>query len=224
MFADLKRVPEFWNKAIASRGFRNQLLFTLVVFCCICLHQFYFLRVWQLRQGLQVNDIVLNCMPPLDFSLPIFCLEYSTLFVVFLYTIPHPDRFVKGLQMFGLMLLARTMTIYFFPLEAPKDMVPLYDPVALFFFHTKEIYVTKDLFFSGHVGALSLLMLISTNKYVKRWAAFATVLVGILIMWQHVHYTLDIVFAPIVSYVVYRFVLFIHRETRYGLELQRQEW
>ena len=217
-------MPEAWNKALSSRSFRNQFAITLLVFAGICLHHFHYLRLFQARPGVQINDVILNQLPPFDFSLTIFVLEYFTLLTVFLFTISYPDRFVKGLQMFGLIILARTMSVYFVALEPPKDMIPLLDPVASFFLHNKDTFVTKDLFFSGHISALALLMLISVNKYVKRWALIATILVSVLIMWQHVHYSMDVLIAPIISFISYKFVLYIHRETRYGLELQGQEW
>jgi hypothetical protein len=64
-----------------------------------------------------------------------------------------------------------------------------------------------------------LLMLIATNKYIKAYAFACIIIVGVLIMWQHVHYSMDVIFAPLVSYVSYKVILYIHRETRYGLEL-----
>ena len=212
-----------WNKALSSRSFRNQFFLTLLVFAAICMHNFHYLRIWQARQGTQINDMVLNQLPPHNFSLEIFLLEYSTMLLVTIITVQHPDRLVKGLQMFGLAILARTICIYFLPLEPPRDMILLNDPMASFFLHSKDTFVTKDLFFSGHVSALTLLMLISPNKYVKAWVLFATIAVGVLILWQHVHYSLDVAFAPLVSFIAYKAVLFVHRESRYGIELQSQE-
>ena len=156
----------------------------------------------------------------MDFSIPIFVVEYATLLIIFLLTISHPERVVRAIQMFSIATLARTMSIYYFALEPPREMVLLYDPIANIFLNTKEAYVTKDLFFSGHVAALSLLTLVTVNKYVKIWATLATMLVSIMIMWQHVHYSMDVLIAPLVAYVSYKFVLYVHRETRYGLELQ----
>jgi hypothetical protein len=212
-----------WNKALSSRSFRNQFFLTLLVFAAICMHNFHCLRVWQVRPGAQINDVILNQLPPHNFSLEIFLLEYITLILVTVITVQHPDRLVKGLQMFGVAILARTICIYFLPLEPPREMIFLNDPMASFFLHSKDTVVTKDLFFSGHVSALTLLMLISPNKYVKAWVLFATVTVGVLILWQHVHYSLDVAFAPLVSLIAYKAVLFIHRESRYGIELQSQE-
>ncbi len=223
MFSELRNISEAWSKALSARSFRNQFFLTLLVFSASSMHNFHCLRVWQDRPGVQINDLVLNQLPPHDFSAEIFLLEYCTLLIVAFYTVMQPDRFVKGLQMFALVIFARTMCIYFFPLEPPRDMIRLDDPMAAFFLHTKDKFVTKDLFFSGHISALTLLMLLSYNKYVKAWTIAATILVGSLILWQHVHYSLDVLFAPIASFVCYKVILFIHRESKYGLELQSQE-
>ena len=160
MLGETTNMSESWSKALSSRSFRNQFFLTLLVFVGSCMHNFHYLRVWQERQGVQINDIVLNQLPPHDFSLPIFILEYSTLLLVFFITIQHPDRLVKGLQMFALVVFARTLCIYFFPLEPPREMVRLDDPFATFFLHSQSTFVSKDLFFSGHISALTLLMLL----------------------------------------------------------------
>ncbi len=220
MFNELKQIPVAWSRVWASRSFRNQFIISVLIFVAVALHNFHFLRLWQDRPGILVNDLVLNHLPPIDFSWIIFALEYSTLLLVFVFILPYPERLVKGIQIFALVFIARTMCIYLFPLEPPKDMVFLYDPVAELLLHTRDSVVTKDLFFSGHVSALSALMLISAKVWVRRWAGMATVVVGCLIMWQHVHYSMDVAFAPIVSYVSYKFIHYIHRQTKYGLELQ----
>jgi hypothetical protein len=219
MLSDLKYIPEAWSKAWSSRSFRNQLALSLLLLIGVGMHQFHFLRVWQSRPGIQINDMILNLLPPHDFSIPIFFLEYSTLLLVFISLLSIPDRLVKGFQMFALALFARTVSVYLIPLEQPSDMVPLNDPMANLLLHTEEVFVSKDLFFSGHVLAITLLMLIAADKYLKTYALMAAAVVGVLIMWQHVHYSMDVLFAPLVSYASYKFILYIHRETRYGLEL-----
>lgn len=220
MFKELQQIPDAWSRVWASRSFRNQLVLSILVFVAVALHNFHYLRLWQERPGILVNDLVLNQLPPLDFSALIFALEYSTILLVFVFVLPQPERLIKGIQIFALVFIARTMCIYLVPLEPPKDMVFLYDPMAELFLHAKDAVVTKDLFFSGHISALAALMLISGNVWVRRWAGMATVVVSVLIMWQHVHYSMDVAFAPIVSYMAYKLVNYFHTETKYGLELQ----
>jgi len=220
MVSEIKNIPGGWKKAWTSSVFRNHLALTVMVFLASCMYQFYCLRLWQARPGIQVNDVIQNLLPPFDFSVPIFVLEYSVLLLVFIYTLAEPQRLVKGLQMFAILMLARAAAVYLVPLEPPRDMVFLHDPMADLLLHTKNIVVTKDLFFSGHVSSLALLGLIAGSRYIKWYAALATVIVAVLIVWQHVHYSMDVAFAPVVSYACYRFVAWGHTQTKYGLELQ----
>jgi hypothetical protein len=223
VFGELKHIPEAWSRMFHGRSFRNQFFITLMVFVLVNMHNFHYLRLWQARHGVQINDVVLNQLPPHDFSSPIFFIEYGTLLLGVLFLLPFPDRFIKGLQMASIVIVARTMSIYFIALEPPRDMIPLNDPVATFFLHTKQVFVSKDLFFSGHIAILSLLCFVVLHKYVKAWTVLATITVGTLILWQHVHYSLDVFAAPFVSFAAYKFVLYIHRETRYGMNLKGQK-
>lgn len=215
-------MPDAWVRAFRSVPFRNQAIFTLLGFIAIYLHHFHYLQVWQQRHGTQLNDIILNQLPPVDFSVLIFIIEYFTLILVILYLLPTPERFLKGVQALLLITFARTMSIYFFSLEPPQGMIHLQDPFANTFLHSKEVFVTKDLFFSGHIATLALLALLPTNQYIKTWSYIAIVVVSVMLLCQHVHYTLDILFAPVVSFVIYKLVLFAHQQSRYGLELQDQ--
>jgi hypothetical protein len=220
MFSEIKNIPEAWKRAWASLRFRNHFFLSLLVLIGSMAFQFHYLRLWESRLGVQVNDLVQNMLPPFDFSIPIFVLEYSTLLTVFIYTLAEPERLVKGFQMFSIILLARLMSIYLVPLEPPKDMIFLNDPLANWLLHDGNVIVTKDLFFSGHISALSLLTLLATQRWLKYYAAFATLVVSVLIVWQHVHYSMDVAFAPVVSYLTFRGIEWVHAQTKYGLQLQ----
>lgn len=220
MLAALKNIPEAWRKAWASKPFRNHLALSLLALIGVMAYQFHYLRVWESRLGVPVNDFIQNFLPPIDFSIPIFVLEYSSLLLVFIYALTEPERLVKGLQMFAIVMLARTVTIYFVPLEPPQDMIFLKDPIASFFLHTETVQVTKDLFFSGHVSAITLLALLAGNRYLKYYVVFSLVAVSVMIVWQHVHYSMDVAFAAVFSYGTFRFVEWWHAQTKYGLQLQ----
>ena len=88
-----------------------------------------------------------------------------------------------------------------FPLNPPVGLVPLSDPFLKPFYGSNVI--TKDLFFSGHTGSVFLIFLILRKKWEKIFALVATILVGILLLIQHIHYTIDVIFAPVFVYVVY---------------------
>lgn len=221
---ELKNIPEAWRKAIASKAYINQLLLSVLALVLVASHNFHYLQVWQERSGVQLNDYVLNYLQPIDFSLWIFLIEYSTLLLVFVFILPFPDRLMKGIQMFAVVTFLRTICVYFVALEPPQGMIHLIDPCANFFLHSDGVFVTKDLFFSGHIAAITLLMLVTTNKYVKVWTLFATVVISIMLLTQHVHYTFDVLFAPIVSFMSYKVVLFVHSQIGQRVfEFQSQE-
>lgn len=220
MFNELKNIPKAWSKAWVSKSFRNQFITSILVFVTVAIYNFHFLRLWQERPGILVNDLVLNHLHPIDFSWPIFFLEYSTIWLVLVFVLPYPDRLIKGIQTFSFVFLARTISIYLLPLEPPRDMIFLNDPLAGVLLHSPDVVVTKDLFFSGHVSALAILFLVSVNRFVKGWTFVVTIIVSFMILFQHVHYSMDVLFAPIASYFCYRLVTYIHRETKLGLELK----
>lgn len=222
MFKELSTIPQAWQAAWASSRFRNHFALTVLAFIASSLYNFHYLKVWQARPGTYVNDMVLNLLPPINFSVPIFLLEYSSLLLVFIFLLTVPERLVKGLQAYALVLFFRTVAIYFVALEPPLDMIPLMDPVANFFLHSSDVFVTKDLFFSGHVSGLALFFLVAPNKYIRYYVGLATVLVSLFIVWQHVHYTLDVVFAPFATYAAYKLVYWLDPQTRtkYSREFQ----
>ncbi|MEO6133412.1 MAG: phosphatase PAP2-related protein, partial [Saprospiraceae bacterium] len=61
----------------------------------------------------------------------------------------------------------------------------------------------KDLFFSGHVSTMTLLVLVEKKEWIKWVKAVFTLAIGILLAWQHVHYTIDLVVAPVVTILVF---------------------
>ena len=68
-----------------------------------------------------------------------------------------------------------------------------------------RVYLTKDLFFSGHTATTFLLLL-----YVWRWPALrmwmlvAHVLVVASLFFAHLHYTVDVLGAYVVTGIIYR--------------------
>ncbi len=82
-------------------------------------------------------------------------------------------------------------------------LIPLRDPISNLFYGSKNTYITKDLFFSGHTSTLCLIFLCLTKKEDKCKALVATFAVGIMVLLQHVHYSMDVLAAPPLTYLVY---------------------
>jgi hypothetical protein len=93
------------------------------------------------------------------------------------------------------------ITIALVPLEPPKELYPIVDAMANAFYGPH--FITRDLFFSGHTATVFLMGLCLKKKYDKLAAFIATGFVGILLLVQHVHYTIDIIVAPFFTWLIF---------------------
>ncbi|MNR34437.1 PAP2 superfamily protein [compost metagenome] len=98
---------------------------------------------------------------------------------------------------------ARIITISIVPLHPPKEIIELIDPCSVVFYGSNVI--TKDLFFSGHTATVFLGALCLENKREKMVAFIASGIIGVLLLIQHVHYTADVLAAPIFSWICWYF-------------------
>ena len=112
------------------------------------------------------------------------------------------DRLLSGKLPFW------TPYLFVVPLNPPTGLIPLADPFVQFFGSGRV--PTRDLFFSGHVSTLFLLSLCARNKVLKLLFLALTLTVAVVVLWQHVHYTIDVMVAPFVAYASYRMVTLAH--------------
>jgi hypothetical protein len=101
----------------------------------------------------------------------------------------------------------RFVTLSVVALDPPPGLVPLVDPLSSAFLAGAAI--TKDLFFSGHTSTMVLIFLClekRTDKIIALIAAFA---VACLLLVQHIHYTIDVLAAPMVVYPCYRLTRYL---------------
>jgi hypothetical protein len=88
-------------------------------------------------------------------------------------------------------------------LEPPLDLIPLVDPLTQIFYPSAEPF-RKDLFFSGHTATVFLLYLAIPERRWKRPLLAVTLFVGLAVLVQHVHWTIDVVVAPVAAWVAWR--------------------
>lgn len=192
-----------WSNAWSERRFRIGLIVTLSVLGFLFFIIADFFSFIQSRSGKLLNDFILNVFTPQDVSWFTFSIIYLALILALIYLSDKPKLLLLGLQSYCIIVIIRIGTIYFFPLEPPKGIIPLTDPfVTNLFYRYREI--TKDLFFSGHTSTMFLLALIVRNRPLKIFFILSTFAVGFLLIIQHVHYTIDILPAGIFSWLGYR--------------------
>jgi hypothetical protein len=136
-------------------------------------------------------------------SLYRFLSVYGGAFFLFVFRAKNsPVLFKNFLLAYVLLSISRILMIFLFPLEPPAGLIELKDPVISLFIGPK--FIEKDLFFSGHTSTIFLLYLCFENKTDKWIAAGLALLTGVLLIIQHVHYTIDIAAAPLFAYICYR--------------------
>lgn len=158
-----------------------------------------FLKYHEVRideSGWTWEDPVLSFLPSEDVSLLIFSLTYGSVLIYLFLNFKHANRIGYLMMTYGYLLLFRMLTMSLVPLKEPVDLVFLQDP-----FLNNLIYPGKidtDLFFSGHAGLLFSMFFLN----MRHWFYLVLVAVlGVLLMIQRVHYSIDILGAIPFAYL-----------------------
>ena len=96
------------------------------------------------------------------------------------------------------------LTISLFPLDPPPGLIHIKDPITSLCYGGSQVFMTKDLFFSGHTANLFVIYLVLHKKRDRQFALIAAITVAILVLVQHVHYTIDVIAAIIIPYCLFR--------------------
>ncbi len=191
-----------WKKAWNIASFKRQfiLTFTFIAFIAVAIPHFF--RFIQNRPGYRLDDIVLNQLPAQDMSWFIFLLIYAVILLSIVNIVSDAFLFLKCMQAYGLLLVLRITCMYFVSLEPEKFIIPLQDPILGYLFYNGSP-ITKDLFFSGHISTMTLLCFAIPFRPLKYFFIVATLLAAVFILIQHVHYTIDILAAPLFAWLCY---------------------
>lgn len=169
----------------------------------------HFLDWVELRGGAPLNDPILSVLPPKDVTWYTFVLIYGGIITAFIACLFQPKHMAIAFQAYTVMVFVRMIAMYLTPLEAPQAIIILADPFVEFFGTGKPL--TRDLFFSGHTSTMFLLFLSAAQKKVRVALLIGTILVGSFVIWQHVHYSIDVFAALFFSYGAYRIVINVRK-------------
>ena len=190
-----------WRSAWTSINYKTKICIASLLFTLVLLYYPYFFALIQKRPGVALNDPILNFLPSVDVSVYIFLLIYLTVGLGIFRAAQSPALFLLFLCSCLFLSLSRIITMSLVPLNPPAGLMPLSDPIlAPFYGHN---HITKDLFFSGHTSSVFLIYFILKKKWEKILVLVATILVGVLLLIQHIHYTIDVVAAPLFVYIIY---------------------
>ena len=165
----------------------------------------FFFSYIEKRKGIQINDFILAQIPAHNVSVFIFAIIWGMAALAFYRAASKPSMYVTYVWAYAFIVLIRMFTISYVQFDAPAGLIQLTDPLTgIFYGHAT---ITKDLFFSGHTATLFLIYLTLEEKWDKIIGLLAVIIVGILLLVQHVHYSFDVLLAPVFVYPVYKLVV-----------------
>jgi PAP2 superfamily C-terminal len=192
-------VKNRWSKAWHDNIFL--ILFITVIIYLAGLIAFFnqFFSYIQHRKGTVLPDVILAHIPTHNISPWLFLVLYSSLIIGIYFLLFYPKRMLQLLIAAAIVYTCRAITIWLIPLDPPAGCLPLRDPIIRHIAYGNVI-VTKDLFFSGHVTILFLLFLSMPNRSLRILYFALMLLIIMLLLIQHAHYSIDILGAFFFSY------------------------
>ena len=194
-------IRQAWHIHLANR--KNKITTaTSFLFLVITLSIYpRFLNYIELRNGFVLNDYLLALFKPVNLSWLIFISLYSSCIIGIIKLIERPRIFTLAVQSYVLLVLFRMVAMFFVPLNPPVDSIVLIDPFVEFFGTGQSL--TKDLFFSGHTATVFIFYLWAEKGWTKVFFLVSTICVATAVILQHVHYIIDVLAAPIITYIAF---------------------
>lgn len=162
-----------------------------------------FLTRIEQRQGVAFLDPLHVLFAPVDLTWVTFSMVYGAVLGAGIVLLREPLALLWAMQAYTMHALLRMTMMWALPLDPPITMIPLVDPVVSAV-TSGGAPLTRDLFYSGHVGTLVVLSMVVPQRWARRALAILTTLVGIAVILQHVHYTVDVLVAPFVATIAAR--------------------
>ena len=181
-----------WGRALANASFRGRLIIGVAMLAGILMFFPHFFAFIEARKGVVLNDVLLRHIGPVDMSIPIFIVMWSTTLLFICRCFTNPRIFINALYCLCFLSLARMLSIYLTPLDPPATIIAIKDPLTSLTYGGRNVFITKDLFFSGHTSNM-LMLALCFEKQTDRWVGYAAaILVGAMVLFQHAHYTIDV--------------------------------
>jgi hypothetical protein len=197
--------PGPWAQALAQPAFRGRAALVVLLLVAVVGGALppYFAYVQQ-RPGQLLPDPLLALLPCRQVAVPIFVLMYGASVAGLGWLGRHPALLLRGLWAFLLLTVLRMATIWAVPLVPPADLLDMPDPFTTLVFHLPpSAAITHDLFFSGHTATVVLLALAVRGRWWRTGLALAALAIGVLVLVQRVHYSYDVLAAPLFAWLAY---------------------
>ena len=201
-------LKQSWEILLSDKR-KSLLLLLLIITGFFCTYTFSCFMVWnESRQGFALQDPVLEAIKPRNFSLITSLLTNIPIYAGLLWTMRSPQGMFYAFTAAIAICFLRMFTLFAVPLEPPAGIIPLRDVLIENLFYQGNVLL-KDLFFSGHTANLLLVAMLLDTKWMKKALVICGGIVGTLLMFQHVHYTIDIIAAPFFAYLAFKISIYL---------------
>jgi hypothetical protein len=194
-------IRQAWTAALQSPKKRDKLLIGSFIVAIILSALPIFFSHIQKRKGIVLNDWVLAHLPAYDVSVMIFAIIWGMAILIFIRALYNPVIYINYVWTLIFINIARMTSIYLVALDPPNGLIHLVDPLTGIFYG--NVVITRDLFFSGHTSTLVLIFLCLEKRTDKILGFIAIVIGMVLLLVQHIHYTIDVVAAPPLVYIIF---------------------
>ncbi len=208
-----------WKTALSGKNFLLQFIFFLIYLIALIIFLNYFFAYIQRRQGVVLNDPLLDKLQPVNLSAYIFAGLYLAVLTGSIYLIHFPFRLLRVLQTVAILYTLRIVLMYFVKLDPPAGIIPLTDHFLQHLTYGDTV-ITKDLFFSGHTASILIILLACRrHKGLKLLLGLILIAVIIMLLWQHVHYTIDIIGAIIFTPLCWSITKYLYPRAERSLDI-----
>jgi hypothetical protein len=197
-----RTIKEIWVEALQTTETRSKILLASILTIVILASMPFFFGQIEKRNGIVLNDWVLAYLPAHNVSLVIFAIIWSMGILVVSRALYDPNIYIKyAWTLFFVKPLAHDHHCRLRARSAARHGSP-HRPYHRYILGNAVI--TKDLFYSGHTSTMMLIFLCVDKRSDKIVAFCALVAVIVLLLIQHIHYTIDVLAAPVFVYIIYR--------------------
>ncbi len=189
-----------WTDILGNKRELLISVITVVVLVLTLTSYASFLTGIEMRQGFAFTDPLHQLVGPVDLTWPIFLILYGGLIAAVGLLLGQPLILFRAMRAYTILVAIRMLCMWMLPLDPPPTMIPLSDPIVELFTTNGASTLTRDLFFSGHTATFFLIGAVVPNKIFRRVYYGLGTIIAIMVIVQHVHYTVDVLVAPMAAF------------------------
>ncbi len=199
-------------KGFFTRERKRSLLVGVILFALAVIFQFYASAYSSRVSSNFVPDLLLDNLPIVNLNFIIVEGALATITGTIILLLCKPRYLLFALKAAAIFIATRAIFISVTHLGIyPGQIGP--DPTGIFDRIYTGLGLEAGFFFSGHTGLTFLMALVFWNKRLFRYIYLAlSVTFGIAVLFAHVHYSIDVLAAPYITYGIFKMSQYFFKE------------